>query len=86
MLRSFFPCECTEHTLSVMYDKGVDQYYVAILAVHNSEYSFSRRLKYLWKMLTQGVIYADQIVLSRASAERLANIIIAEEVIKRDNA
>ena len=80
MLTSFFQCSCTTHLLALQYDKEFKQFYFCFYIFGNLRISLKQKLRYIWKILTTGEIYADQVVLTKKDAMRMANLIFAEHV------
>jgi hypothetical protein len=63
-------CDCHSELITVEHDTEYDQVYLAIWD-HYPAISWKHRIRWVWHLITTGRPYADSVVLSKESVERL---------------
>ena len=71
MSRKFFSCDCG--CVVVEIDEDIEQTVFFTLYHRYPKWSFRYRMKAIWNILTQGKVYGDDLVMSRAVAADLAH-------------
>lgn len=78
MTDHFIICECFAEGLRLNYDAEDKTYYLSIWYQGRRHYSWTQRLRHVWKILRTGTPYEDQICLRPDQAQRLAGLIMKE--------
>ena len=77
----FFKCSCYSHVLEVEHDTEIKSYNLAIWHYGHSgdaPLSFRERLRWTWKLLTTGSLWADSVMLSYESKDELIEFLKKE--------
>lgn len=68
----FLKCSCSSEGLQVVVDKEYGDYYVSFWQQgHGIKLPFLFRLKYAWKLLTKGLPYGDDVILTKKDVNKL---------------
>jgi len=75
--RKFIQCSCYSEGILIEYDDEDSLYYVSFLADSPERFKLSIivRLRSIWRLLTKGKIYSDQVVLSHKEATALVRFL-----------
>ena len=76
MEKEFFECDCSTHALHVAKFEDEPEFYFAIW--HRGRVDkpqWSVRLKLIWKIISTGTPYGDEVVLSGNNAKKLIDFI-----------
>lgn len=73
----FITCDCVSEVVHFQYDPGCEGLkYYEVSMFRRGSLSLWNRLWMIWKILTTGTPYADDVIINQAKAEELANWIL----------
>jgi len=81
--QQFFTCECYGDAIQTMKFDDEDLIYFSIwYQGPHRKVGWKHKLKYIWRILTNGSPYGDQVILSKQKSKQLANWLLKHS---RDN-
>jgi hypothetical protein len=76
MKELFLPCECGSEILRVVYDEEDKEYYFSFYSIgHTKNNPLIYKLKMIWRIITKGSPYEDNIILNLNECEKLVNFL-----------
>lgn len=71
--KEFLFCDCSAHALSLSYDEDIDKLDIAFWQMGSFSYklNYLERFKLAFKVIFQGKIYADMVILDRSQRIKL---------------
>lgn len=86
MKTTFIKCSCSSEALCLEKDEEEDLLYVSIWERgygKDNRYSWGKRLKHCWQVLTKGRPYGDQIVLDKTGRSELVYTLVENYITKK---
>lgn len=85
----FIKCQCSSHCLEIeryCYDKNDDGFYITIwdCFIHNKKLTWKERIKWVWKIISTGNLWADSIIINNKQAEEIVKH-IKKHLLKRNS-
>jgi hypothetical protein len=77
MKEQFFKCSCSSEILRVSHDEELDLTEFSIWEMQNShKATFWQRMRWCWRILTEGSPYGDQVVLEKEGVANLVDYLV----------
>lgn len=67
----YLTCACFGEALHLVYDAEEKELYLSVYEPRGLTPSWSWRLKYIWRILTKGTPYQDELILNQAQTHEL---------------
>lgn len=67
----YLTCACFGEALHLVYDEEDKELYLSIYEPRGSKPSWRWRLKYIWRILTKGTPYHDELILNQVQTHEL---------------
>ena len=83
----FQVCDCGCEVLRVSIEDYSEEYVDVMLSIYSFDpvRSWKNRLRYIWRILTTGKPFGDQVIISSEKAEQLCNDILRNLKDVKDN-
>ena len=77
MKEQFFKCSCSSEILRVSHDEELDLTEFSIWEMQNShKATLWQRMRWCWRILTEGSPYGDQVVLEKEGVANLVDYLV----------
>lgn len=76
-LEVFIPCSCTSEGLYIVKFKKEEEVYLSIFSrgINPKRFNFLDKLRYIWRVITEGKPFEDELVLDKISIEKLKRVL-----------